>query len=199
MRRSSSSGISPTLGRGRGAGLYTPQGRPVLASVLGPGRVGVRTRRTADCGQLTNCACLVKHEWDCSCGLVVVGAGGSRCGRWVVTSEAYVWGVNLCHPVTFCSCDFLGGSRIYRPASSGLACMSRSRASRSVHHSALTLHGQHSALRRGSIGARCAVGSGPRSIVGGRSIVEKQLGSHSRWSRWPNEVLLHAARVRRTA
>jgi hypothetical protein len=37
------------------------------------------------------------------------------------------------------------------------------------------------------------VGSGLRSVV------EKQLGSHSRWSRWPDQVLLHAARVHRTA
>ena len=41
--------------------------------------------------------------------------------------------------------------------------------------------------------AVCAVGSGLRSIV------EKQLGNHSKWSRWPDESFTscHIARSRR--
>ena len=86
------------------------------------------------------------------------------------------------HPVTFC-CDLLSGSRIGQRRRDRLE---------PVPSTPYTTHTTRTALRRGSR-CSCAVGSGLRSIV------EKQLGSHSRWSRWPDEVLLHAARVRRTA
>ena len=92
------------------------------------------------------------------------------------------------HPVTFC-CDFLSCGSTGAGSASVVARWERLEP---VPSTPYTTHTTRTALRRGSR-CSCAVGSGLRSVVA------KQLGSHSRWSRWPDQVLLHAARVRRTA